>query len=155
MIRVCVVALMALMVLPDAARAQGASEASVRKYMELTNADRGLNQIGRALLQNIVTQLRVQNPAVTDETLRLVGEQVVAVLQKNSDGYRALVASGLQQVLTEDEISAAIAFYGSPLGASFISKLPQLEQASGAIGRQWVASMQGEIQQAVRSVMEQ
>ena len=155
MIRLSVLALTALLVLPLPAAAQGASEASVRQYMDLTNADRGLNQIGRALLQSIVSQLRTQNPAITDETLRTVGEKVVAVMQANTDSYRDLVAATLQQVLTEEEVQAAIQFFGSPVGRSFSSKLPQLEQASAGIGREWVAGIQGEVSQAVQSVLEQ
>lgn len=38
---------------------------------------------------------------------------------------------------TEEELDAAITFYKSPLGSSFISKQPQITEASMETGRQW------------------
>lgn len=38
---------------------------------------------------------------------------------------------------TEEELDAAITFYKSPLGSSFVSKQPQITEASMEIGSQW------------------
>jgi len=153
--RLAAAAFVALLLLPQAAQAQGASKESVLRYMELTDADRGIEQISNVVFQRLANQLRTQNPAITDDMLRAVGESIKTVLYANTDGYRDLIASALRSVLTEEEVQAANAFYASEQGRSFSSKLPQLQQAGAATGREWLAGMQSDLQQAVRQALGQ
>ena len=150
-----VAAIVALFLLPQLAHAQDATNESVRRYMELTNADRGLNQIGAAVFQRVVGQLRTQNPAITDETLRKVGESIKAVMVQNAETYRELVATALQSVLTEEEVLAANEFYSSPLGQSFAAKVPKFSQVGANASREWVAGMQSDLELAVQQALNQ
>lgn len=150
-----VAVLLTLLALPHPTLAQGASEASARQYLQLTNADQSLNQILAVLFQRAASQLRAQNPTITNETLTLVGESLKQVLLQNIEGYRTVAASALQKVLTEEELQAAIAFYSSPVGQSIASKSGQLSQASAAAGQEWIAALQPALEAAVQQAISQ
>ncbi len=148
-------AFLALLLLPQTAAAQGASKESVLRYMELTNADQGIEQMGAVVFQQLANQLRTQNPAITDDTLRSVGEAIKAVLYANIDQYRESVIRAIQSVLTEEEVQAVNAFYSSELGQSFNAKRARISQAGAAMNREWIASLQPDLNQAIQQALGQ
>ena len=148
-------AFLALLVLPQGALAQGASKETVLRYMELTNADQGIEQIGAVVFQQLANQLRTQNPAITDDTLRGVGEAIKAVLYANVDQYRESVATALQSVLTEEELQAVNAFYSSELGQAFNAKRARIAQVGAVTNREWISSLQPDLNQAIQQALGQ
>lgn len=145
-----------LLALPfAAAHAEPASEASIREYLRLTDFRRAIEPITANITGQAARQLRSQNPAVPDSVLQNVAASIHQVVTENIGTYENAVVAEYQQLLTEEEVRAANAFFSSPAGQGFAQKLPMFSQAAGRAAQQWLQSINPQLQAAVASAVGQ
>ncbi len=135
--------------------AEPASEASLREYLRLTDFRRAVDPITATLNIQAARQLRSLDPGITDEKLQRVATAIHDLVASNIGGYEAAVISAYQDLMTEEEVSAANAFFSSPAGSKFAKKLPQFSQAAGVAGQQWINGLNPQIKQAIQSALSQ
>jgi|GEM_PF-2733275 len=153
--RFFLIALLLLTVPFAAAQAEPASEASLREYLRLTDFRRAVDPITANITNQAARQLRSQNPAITDSTLLNVQSAIHGVVAANIESYESAVIAEYQQLLTEEEVRAANAFFSSPAGQGFAQKLPQFSQAAARAAQQWLQMMSPQLQDAVKSAVGQ
>ncbi|WP_425407410.1 DUF2059 domain-containing protein [Hwanghaeella sp.] len=145
-----------LLTLPfAAAQAEPASEASIREYLRLTDFRRAIDPITANITSQAARQLRTQNPAIADSVLQNVAASIHQVVTENIGSYENAVIAQYQQLLTEEEVRAANAFFSSPAGQGFAQKLPQFSQAAGRAAQQWLQSINPQLQEAVKAAVGQ
>lgn len=153
--RLFIIALLLLAVPVTAAQAEPASESSIREYLRLTDFRRAVDPITANITNQAARQLRAQNPSIPDSTLLNVQAAIHNVVAANIESYESAVVAEYRQLLTEEEVRAANAFFSSPAGQGFARKLPQFSQAAARAAQTWLQAMNPQLQEAVKSAVGQ
>lgn len=139
----------------SAAQAEPAQEASIREYLRLTDFRRAIEPITANITNQAARQLRAQDPTVPDSVLQNVAASIHQVVTENIGTYESAVVAEYQQILTEEEVRAANAFFSSPAGQGFAQKLPRFSQAAGRAAQQWLQAINPQLQNAVKAAVGQ
>lgn len=156
--------LLVLLLGGSAALAEPASEASVRRLLEVTQARALLQQVqqqAQGMMQGLAQQsLRGKSPTPAQEAaITRMTARMVALIQEQLSWERQepMYMRLYTQTFTEDEVAGMLAFYETPAGRATIEKMPlvlrQISQESQrsmaemgtqlkAIQRDFVAEMQ-------------
>ena len=159
--------LLVLLLGGSAALAEPASEASVRRLLEVTQARALLQQVqqqAQDMMQGLAQQsLRGKSPTPAQEAaITRMTTRMVALIQEQLSWERQepMYMRLYTQTFTEDEVAGMLAFYETPAGRATIEKMPlvlrQISQESQrsmaemgaqlkAIQRDFVAEMQAAI----------
>lgn len=129
-LRIVVVAL-CLLLASFIARAEPASEASVRRLLDLT----GAGAMGIQVVQQMVPGLKKMLPDAPDE----FWEQFMA--DARPEDLVDLIVPIYQRHLSEEDVQAAITYFSSPAGKRMIGKQGVIMQESYAAGQQWGAQL--------------
>lgn len=108
-----------------------ASDSSVRKLLQLTSATDADGQI----VSSLVNGLKARHPEIPAEFwFEFAGRiRPAELLERNVELYR--------NSYTEAEVQAAVAFYSSPEGRSFVGKQPQVMYRSIDVANEWAESV--------------
>lgn len=114
-----------------AALAEPASEASVRRLLEVTQARALLQQVqqqAKDMMQGLAQQnLQGKSPTPTQEAaITRMTARMVALIQEQLSWERQepMYMRLYTQTFTEDEVAGMLAFYETPAGRATIEKMP-------------------------------
>ena len=123
--------LLVLLLGGSAALAEPASEASVRRLLEVTQARALLQQVqqqAQDMMQGLAQQsLRGKSPTPAQEAaITRMTARMVALIQEQLSWERQepMYMRLYTQTFTEDEVAGMLAFYETPAGRATIEKMP-------------------------------
>lgn len=122
----CLLLLVSLMAV-TAQDAKSAKQKDIKKLMDLT----GSGDLGVQVVKQMVASFKVEMPNVPqkfwDDFMKEVkGEDLVNLVIPIYDKH-----------FSHEDIKGLIAFYESPVGKKFVSKLPAITQESMTVGQLW------------------
>jgi hypothetical protein len=94
------------------------------------------------MMGQMLSQMGTTDPA---KAQALVQEAVMPMLKEHYPELAAIVAQSYAQVLSQDDLKAAIAFYSTAAGQDMVRLQPQLAQAKLRGMTQWIAAIQPEL----------
>ncbi len=102
------------------------------KLMETTGASKLGEQIGNAVAQQAVADMRAQNPDVAPRAIEMLREVTTSYVSKfiNSPRMMDAFVPLYAKHFTHDEIKTVIAFYETPTGQKLVRTLPELTAES-------------------------
>ncbi|GAA5177006.1 hypothetical protein GCM10025771_13350 [Niveibacterium umoris] len=141
-------------VLPATAAEQPASEASVKRLIEITNSKK---LVDNAMLQMDAMMKASMKQALADQSLTAEQEKVMIETQEKLAGLvkeelkwemlEPMFLDIYQKTFTQKEVDGMLSFYKSPAGQAVIKKMPQVMQASMQIMQARMSKLVPQIQQ--------
>lgn len=138
------------------------TDESINKLIEVSNATqaiKGVQQQVDAMLKSTVRDATKGQPVSPDEqkVFDTFQERVREIVLKQLDEnkFKAMYVPVYREVYTQDEVDQMIAFYESPTGKMFSSKMPIIVQKSMGIMQQQMGPMMQEMQQAASDMQAQ
>jgi uncharacterized protein len=154
----------AVSLLPHPARA--ADKAKVEQLLVVLKADRQIEQI-KGILEKSMEQGIVagaKRKGITQAELDRGRPIIMAALTKaieeafSWDYFKPRLVGVYEEELSNEEVDAALAYYGSPLGQTMLAKMPALMQRGADIGvaraREMEPKMDAIMDQAMRQIRE-
>ncbi|SAI74725.1 Uncharacterized protein conserved in bacteria [Bordetella ansorpii] len=150
-------ACLALGLMPVLSYAAQASDASVRKLMEVTQVQAQANQIVQQMSASINANLQqrlaqqtltADQRKQTQKILSDFSQQLTALVAQEVTGpaYMQDVANVYRETFTQAEIDSLIAFYQTPTGRLVIEKMPVVSQKTAALTMQRLPQLQQKAQ---------
>ncbi|WP_186332267.1 DUF2059 domain-containing protein [Bordetella genomosp. 13] len=150
-------ACLALGLMPVLSYAAQASEASIKKLMEVTQVQAQANQIVQQMNASINANLQQRlnqqtlTPAQRKDTERILADfsqKLTAMVAQEVTGpaYMQDVASVYRETFSQAEIDSLIAFYQTPTGKLVIEKMPVVAQKTTALTMQRMPQLQQKVQ---------
>lgn len=138
---VCAAVAATFMACAPAAWAQSASATPskrelVLQYMDIMDMDQMMTVMGRAVSDGMMT------PDVPPNVAKAIKESTTESLAAVFPRLRDRIADLYAEALTEDELKALIAFYGSPTGKALVAKTEKLASATTPLMREFAPIMQ-------------
>jgi len=141
-------------VLPATAADKPASEASIKRLMEVSNSKK---LVDSALLQMNSIMKTSMKQALADQALSPEQEKVMLETQDKLtdvvkdeltwDTLEPMFLDIYQQTFTQKEVDGMLAFYKSPAGQAVIKKMPQVMQTTMQITQARMAKLIPKMQQ--------
>lgn len=133
---------------------------SVRKLLEVTQSAALVEQAFASVEQMVRQGLEQQvgGRKLTDEQRRvldLAPTRIAAVLKQemNWDTLEPIYVAIYQEAFDQVEIDALIAFHQSPVGRSYVSKMPQVMTRSMQVMQSQMQSLSPKLKQAMDEVL--
>ena len=149
--------LLLVLVLPLPASGQDAAKhARIKELMTMTGASQMGMQFASAMSNAIVGTLKQARPDIPERALKILDQELVAIVQENIDvpgGLIDRVVPVYDKYFTAAEIDELIAFYRTPLGRKAISTMPAVMQESMAAGQAWGQSLSPEINRRLEAAL--
>jgi hypothetical protein len=131
--------------------------AAIRELLQVTGAATNAVQFSRMFTGQILSVLRSGNPDIPDKAVRIVSEEVNAMVEQE------LKKESLQQEIypiyakhfTLEELNALIAFNKTPIGRKANRVMPALIQESLAAGQKWAEKVEPVISERIRRRFEE
>lgn len=121
---------------PALAEANGASEAQIRKLIEVTDAQAQVRKMIPAISRQIWSQILRRVPNVSEKLREEITAKMAEAMAKLSPVFVELTVPIYQRHLTSEEADAAIAFYSTPVGKSFARKVGKISIEAFRAGAQ-------------------
>ena len=152
---------MLIAIAPLSAKAQQASESSVRELMEVTKSRQMLDEMwGQmdAFLQEAMRQALAGKTPTPEQQVAFdeMSTKLVALLRAEMT-WELLEPRFLelyQQTFTEEEVAGMLEFYRSPAGQAVIDKMPQVMQRSLGMMHDITQSMMPKLRQIQAETIE-
>ncbi|RUS67619.1 hypothetical protein CUZ56_00094 [Saezia sanguinis] len=141
---------------------QTPSDASIRQLLQVSNAQGALansQDMQKDMLTQLTQQLQVISPQLNNKQRAILDQMVndlAALIGKYTSWERLepVMLSIYQQVYTQEEVDALIAFYSSPTGQSVAQKIPQLTSLTTQVMQEQMMEMIPELQRIQSSAMQ-
>ncbi len=156
-----IAACVAVLAAPAAAQAEPASEASVQELLVVTKAEALMLQ-SQAQIEGLIRQgltRSVAGKTLNDEQKRIVDSapaRLASVVREslNWSSLEPIYVAIYRENFDQNEVDGLIAFYKSPVGRSFVEKMPAVMQRSMSVTMLQMQSlmpkMQAEMEQILR-----
>ena len=138
------------------------TDESINKLLELSNVMQAIKSVQQqmdTMLQNTMQEVTKGQPITADEQkiLDAYRKKVtdIALKQLDESHLKSIYLPIYREVYTQDEVNQLIAFYESPTGKMFSSKVPIAMQKSMAAMQQQIGPMMQEMQQATKDMQSQ
>jgi uncharacterized protein len=143
------VLVLALALVPCARADEASKRAKAEELIAMMHMDRMMDQMTQAMTAQ-VQQMLQQTPGVdsmTPEQKKIMAdfEEKSIKMVMDSVGWKALQPDFVKvyaQTFTEEELDGLVAFYKSPTGQAFLTKMPQLTTASMQIAQSRMVDLQ-------------
>ena len=113
-----------------------ATEAQIREYLHLTNADQQVKQVIPPLIDQIMSAIGQKIPGLPPD----VAKEIIEVMKQTMlDGSALFIEAAIpiyQRNMTGEEIVAITAFVKTPAGKAFVEKTPKVMLESMQAGQQ-------------------
>jgi uncharacterized protein len=144
------------------AQAAPASEASITELLRLTKADTLVDGMLAHMEQNIrngMQQAAAGKPLSVEQhrMMELAPAKLTALVREELswDKLKPIYIQVYVETFEQAEVDGLIAFYRSPVGQAFVSKMPLVQQKSMAITQQRMQSFGPRMEAAMAELMEQ
>jgi hypothetical protein len=138
------------------------SPESVEKLLKVTDVEKLTSSIQQqfdGMLKSAMTQAAQGQPATPEEQeiLDNFRKKSMAIFKDaiSFDKIKGMYVQIYSESFTQDEINQLIAFYESPTGKMFVSKMPAVMQKSMGLVQQLMPPMMQKIQQAAKEMQAQ
>lgn len=154
--------MLSALIFSSAAHAAPPSEASIDKLIEVSQAMEAVKSIQQqidGMLKNTMQQA-MQGQAVTPDQQKVLDAyqqkiKSIALEQIDPEHMKSMYLQLYQDNFSQEEIDQLIAFYESPTGKMFASKMPVVMQKSMATMQQRIGPMMKKMQQATQDMEDQ
>lgn len=134
----------------------------VDRLMQLMQLEANIAQMQQMMVQSMEQGFRqgLEGEPLTPAQQR----QVEATLQVMKDSFASMFSWDVmgpeyrriyQEVLTDEEVEGAIAYYSSPAGASMLAKTPELMQRGMAVGQRRAQEVMPQMQAQMARAIEE
>lgn len=136
-----------LIVPPTLARADEAApvdstlRADILELLEVTGASKVGVQMGAAMSQMMLQQLRIADPSIPERLIVIAQEEVVAIIDAEIGDLMDLIVPLYAKRLTREDVRGLIAFYQSDLGRKAVEVMPAIMQDAMRTGQAWGEQM--------------
>lgn len=148
-----IVAVLTVLAAQTVFAAQPATDAGTRRDIEKLLEISGALSVGSQMADLAATQMQdaieAARPDLPPRLLRILHEEVDAVVRENLSAYVASIVPVYAKYYTHDEIRALIRFYQSELGRKTVRIMPQLLRETVALGRQWGQALAPQIKRRI------
>jgi hypothetical protein len=122
-----------------------AKEASIRKFLELTNAKQHAIDFGQQVSENLTFVL--QKNLSPGEHAEEISERVASELSErlNSDDFIVQLVPVYDRAFSEEELLSINQFYESPAGRRLLEVTPTVMEEAGEITENWIKGLLPEI----------
>ncbi|OAN53809.1 hypothetical protein A6A04_13000 [Paramagnetospirillum marisnigri] len=108
-----------------------------REVFQLTGAARMATQMFDTIWPQLLGCLAGRNPHIPREVIASVSSATKVEFDANLPTYLTQMEIVYASMLTDEELDAMIAFYGSDIGRRVMDKMPALMAQSTALGQVW------------------
>jgi uncharacterized protein len=108
-------------------------------------------QYGEAFNRIVVTQLKAQDPALSDKEIESVRDETKKFMAEKLPDLIEKMVPVYANHFTREEVKELIAFYQTPVGIKTIKELPLIAGESMGIGNYWGKSVTPELQLRVNA----
>ena len=112
-------------------------QADIVKLLDMTGSGKLGLQVGTAMANQILDQIRVENPKVTQNMITAVKDETSKLMAEKMPSLMGQIVKVYAKYYSHEEIKGLIVFYQTPLGQKTIRSLPQLVNESMLIGKAW------------------
>jgi uncharacterized protein len=145
-----------------AVQAAPATEASITELLTLTKADSTLDAMLGGMEDNIrngMQRAAAGKPLSVEQhrMLELAPAKLTALIREELswDKLKPIYMQVYRETFEQSEVDGLIAFYRTPVGQAFVSKMPLVTQRSMAITQQRMQSFGPRVEAAMAELMEQ
>ena len=126
-----------------------AKEASIRKFLELTNAKQHAIDFGQEVSENLTYVLQKNLPP--GEHNEEISKRLASELAKrlNSDDFIAQLVPVYDRAFSEDDLVSINQFYESPAGRKLLEATPTVMEEAGDITENWVKELIPQIMEQI------
>jgi hypothetical protein len=107
------------------------------KLLDMTGSGKLALQVGTAMANQIIDQIRVKNPKVTQNMITAVKDETSQLMAEKMPSLMGQIVKVYAKYFCQEEIKGLIAFYQTPLGQKTIRSSPQVVNESMLIGKAW------------------
>ena len=119
------------------ATAQDSKLEKAREVFRIMQADGIMDQMLDAVFGQMGAMMQQSHPELPQEALTIVREEISASLREALPQLIDQVAVVYEQVFTDEELDAMLAFYRSPAGQSMVKKMPEVMGRSAQFSQAW------------------
>jgi hypothetical protein len=128
-----------------------AKRADIEQLLQMTGALGVGQQMSTAVVGQMMQVLRKARPDIPERVLKVLPEEVNAVIEENLGNLKEVVIPLYHKYFTGEEIKEMIRFYSTPLGKKTIEVMPVLVNESFQAGQQWGQQLGPVIQTRVQA----
>ncbi len=152
MLKLALTALLSLAAFMPAASAQAlAKEAKINRILNLSGSQSMLDEMIRGVtLQNEATLKSIAGPDASPERVAKAQEMMTKVMalvrgQISWEKMRPLFVKLYDETFTDEEITGLLAFYETPAGRSYLTKIPTMTQKMMALAQSQMMQVMPEV----------
>jgi uncharacterized protein len=125
-----------------------AKDASIRKFLELTDAKQHAIDFGQEVCENLISTLQKNLPS---EQGKQIGDRLASQLTQrlNSDEFIARLVPVYDRAFSEEELQSINQFYESPAGRRLLEATPTVMEEAGEITENWIKELIPEITEQI------
>ena len=135
--------------------AQAASPEKVHEYFEVMGMGKMVKDLIPTITANMTNAMKQSNPNMPPDTSEIVGKVVTETLTPLLPQMQTASEKVYAANLTDEEVTASIAFYKTPVGQSLLKKMPAMMQQSMQAGQAIIAAHIPELQQRMQQELQQ
>jgi len=126
-----------------------AKDASIRKFLELTDAKQHAIDFGQEVCENLINTLQKNLPP--SDQAKEIGERLASQLTQrlNSDEFITRLVPVYDRAFSEEELLSINQFYESPAGRRLLEATPTVMEEAGEITENWIKGQIPEIMEQI------
>jgi len=121
------------------------------RLLDMTGSGKLALQVGTAAANQIIDQIRAENPKVTENMITAVKDEISKLMAEKMPSFMGQIVKVYAKYFSHEEIKGLIAFYQTPLGQKTIRSLPQVVNESMLIGKAWAEGLEPELTRRIEA----